>query len=334
MIHSQEISQYELRNSAGMTMKVLNYGATITEILVPDRNRKFTNIVLGFDSLESYLQESNPYFGSVIGRFSNRIKNGKFRIHDVEYFTTVNNNGNTLHGGHEGFNRKIWKANQISDSILHLKYSSPDGEEGFPGNLKTEITMTLGLDNSVKIEYYATTDKPTPVSLTNHTYFNLSYGSSSAILDHELMIAADYLTPTDNMHIPTGELATVVNTPFDFNTSKRIGKDIDRLQGGYDHNFVLKKELNQLSLAAILYDPVSGRKLELFTTEPGLQFYTGNFLDGTLTGKDGVNYQKHAGLCLEPQLFPDSPNQPSFPNSILNPGQVYHQTSIYKFSIQ
>jgi aldose 1-epimerase len=334
MTHNQEISQYDLRNSGGMTMKVLNYGATITEIFVPDRYGNFANVVLGFDSLDHYLSESNPYFGSVIGRYSNRIKNGRFKIHNGEYFTTVNNNGNTLHGGHEGFNRKIWKAKQLSANTLHLEYHSPDGEEGFPGNLKSEITLTLDPDNAVKIEYYATTDKPSPVSFTNHSYFNLSSGSSSSILDHELMIAADYMTPIDSMLIPTGELAAVINTPFDFNTSKRIGKDIERIQGGYDHNFALKKGLNLHSPAAVLYDPSSGRTLELFTTAPGLQFYTGNFLDGTLLGKGGINYQKHAGLCLEPQHFPDSPNQPSFPTSILNPGQVYHQMSIYRFSIQ
>lgn len=334
MIDTKEISQYTLRNSGGMVVKVLNYGATITEILVPDKSGNIGNVVLGFDSLEGYKQENNPYIGSVIGRFANRIGKARFKIKGVEYLLTVNNNGNTLHGGREGFHRKIWNVKVLSDSSIMLDYISPDGEEGFPGNLKTEIKMTLGSDNSVKLEYNATTDKPTPVSFTNHTYFNLSYGNSPTILDHELMIAADYITPVDSLLIPTGELAAVVNTPFDFNSSKRIGKELNRVQGGYDHNFVLNKKPNQLSLAAVLYDQSSGRKLELLTTEPGLQFYSGNFLDGKLTGKGGVVYNKHAGLCLESQHFPDSPNQPSFPNTILVPGETYKQTSMFKFSVQ
>jgi aldose 1-epimerase len=334
MINGSEILQYTLQNKTGMIVKVLNYGGTITDILVPDKTGAIGNVVLGFDSLEGYRQANNPYIGPFIGRYANRIGKGAFKIDDEGYQLTVNNNGNTLHGGADGFHRRIWDVKIISDSSLTMSYLSKDGEEGFPGNLNTDITITVGVDNIVRMDYSATTDKPTPVSLTNHAYFNLSCGKSVDILDHELMLIADHITPVDSLLIPTGQLLPVENTPFNFKITKRIGSEIDSVAGGYDHNFVLSKAENELDLAAVLYDPNSGRKLELFTTEPGVQFYSGNFLDGSLIGKGGVVYSKHAGLCLEPQHFPDSPNQPSFPNTILQPGQTYRQTSIFKFSVE
>lgn len=332
MINNSEILQYTLRNNAGMIVKVLNYGGTITEIIVPDKNGDAGNVVLGFDSLEGYLREDNPYIGTVIGRYANRIAKASFKIDGKEYKLPANNDGNTLHGGNEGFHKKIWNVKVISDSSLVMEYESPDGEEGFPGNLKTTITMTVGSDNSLKIDYNATTDKATPVCLTYHPYFNLSSGSSATILDHELMIAADSITVSDSTSIPTGKLMTVKSTPFDFTVTKRVGNDITNAGFGYDHNFVLNKKGNEFTLAAVLYDPQSGRKLELFTTEPGIQFYTGNYLNSSLSGKGGIPYQKHSGLCLEPQHFPDSPNKPSFPNTVLKPGETYRQTTIFKFS--
>lgn len=319
-----------------MIVRVINYGCTITDILIPDKAGNVGNVVLGFDSLEGYQQKENPYIGPIIGRYANRIGKGTFKIGEQEYKLSINNDENTLHGGNEGFNRRIWDVKILSHSSLMMRYLSPDGEEGFPGNLEIEFVLTLESDNAVRLDYSATTDKPTPVSLTHHPYFNLSAGKSDTILDHELMIVADSITPVDSTLIPTGKMLAVKNTPFDFTSSKRVGNEVNQVPGGppvgYDHNFVLKRE-KRLALAAVLYDPMSGRKLELSTTEPGVQFYSGNFLDGSLKGKGGVIYPKHAGLCLEPQYFPDSPNQPSFPNTILQPGETYQQTSILMFSV-
>lgn len=336
-LKGKEILQYTFQNKSGLIVKVINYGCTITDIIVPDKAGIAGNIVLGFDSLEGYMHKENPYIGPIIGRYANRIGKAAFKIGNQEYKLSANNNANTLHGGNEGFNRKVWDVKILSDSSLMMRYVSDDGEEGFPGNLQLEVTMTLSSDNSIRIDYNAITDKPTPVSFTNHAYFNLSYGNSPTILDHELMIDADYITPVDDSMIPTGELRLVKGTPFDFKNSKRIGLELDQVlgaaPGGYDHNFVLNKKEKELSVAAVVLDPRSGRKLELLTTEPGVQFYTSNFMDGSLIGKGGAVYQKHAGLCLEPQYFPDSPNQQSFPNTILLPGQTYKQTSIFKFSV-
>lgn len=334
MINTKEIVAYTLQNKSGMQVTVLNYGTTITKILVPDKQGVSGNVVLGFDSLAGYLQETNPYIGPSIGRFANRIGKATFTLNDTAYQLTANNNGNTLHGGAEGLHKKIWNVNVLSDSSLRFTYLSPDGEEGFPGNLTAEVIMTLKSDNALQIDYAATTDKATPVSLTNHAYFNLAYGNSETILDHELMISADQITPVDSMLIPTGILAPVANTAFDFNQFKTMGRDLDQVTGGYDHNFVLNNQEGKLALAATVVESKSGRKLELFTTEPGLQFYSGNFLDGTLKGTNDIIYKKHAGFCLEPQRFPDSPNQPLFPSTILQPGEIYKQTSVYKFSVQ
>lgn len=336
-IDGKEVLQFTLQNKSGMIVKVINYGCTLTDILVPDRSGNIENVLLGFDSLAGHIQKENPYMGPIVGRYANRIGKAAFKIGDQEYKLSANNGENMLHGGAVGFNRKVWDAKVLSDSTVLMSYTSPDGEEGFPGTLKVEFTITLNSDNSVRLEYSATTDKPTPVNLTHHPYFNLSYGKSETILNHELTIAADSITPVDSTLIPTGKLLAVKGTPFDFTTAKKIGLEVNQVPGGppigYDHNFVLKRE-KKLALAATLYDPQSGRKLELSTTEPGVQFYSGNFLDGTLKGKGGIVYPKHAGMCLEAQYFPDSPNQPSFPNTILQPGQTYQQTTIYKFSVQ
>jgi aldose 1-epimerase len=335
MIDMHEIEQYTIQNPSGMIVKVINYGGTITDIIVPDRQGNFENVVLGFDNLEGYRQTENPYMGGTIGRFANRIANGMFRIGETDYQVTVNNNSHCLHGGNKGFDQVVWDVEVIADNQLILSYRSPDGEEGFPGNLEVSVLLTVGLDNSIKLDYTATTDKPTPVNLTNHSYFNLSAGKHETILQHELVIHASHYTPSTEELIPTGEIVPVQDLGFDFTQPKTIGKDIAGISGGgYDHNYVLSNQSGELALAAELYDPESGRVMELHTTEPGLQFYSGNFLDGTLTGRAGRKYSKHGGLCLEPQHFPDSPNQPHFPGTQLNPGETYKQTSVFVFKVK
>ena len=270
----------------------------------------------------------------MVGRYANRIANAKFTLGGKAYTLAANNNGNTLHGGVKGFDKVVWTSAPVSDSSLKLFYESADGEEGYPGKLGVEVTYTLTSKNELKIEYTASCDKPTPVNLTNHSYFNLSAGADSTILDHELMLNADKYTAVNANLIPTGNLPDVKKTPMDFTSPKKIGNDLGRVEGGFDHNWVLNKKKNALELAATLYHPASGRYMEVFTTQPGIQFYTGNFLDGTLKGKNGKIYVKHSGLCLETQHFPDSPNQPSFPNTILKPGETFHEVTIYKFSVR
>jgi aldose 1-epimerase len=326
--------QYTITNPSGMQASILNYGGTITAINTPDKSGTKANVVLSFDSLAGYLQKGNPYFGSLIGRYGNRIANGKFILDGKTYTLAGNNNGNSLHGGNKGFDKVIWQAQKLpGDSSLQLNYTSKDGEEGYPGNLSVQVIYTLGADNSLKIDYTATTDKATPVNLTNHAYYNLSGGADSTILGHELKIDADKFTEVNAKLIPTGKLPEVKGGPMDFTSSKQIGKDIAQVAGGYDHNWVLNKSGNNLAKAAELYHAASGRLMEVYTTEPGLQFYSGNFLDGSLQyTRGGAKYIKHAALCLETQHFPDSPNQPAFPNTILKPGETYRQTTIYKFS--
>lgn len=326
-----EVLQYTLTNAKGMMVKVLNYGGVITDILAPDRNGQMGNVVLSYDSLAGYLQEGNPYFGTLVGRYANRIAKAAFKLDGQEYKLAANNNGNTLHGGLRGFDKVIWKATQLGDSSLQLEYVSKDGEEGYPGNLTSQVTYTLTSDNALKIDYVATTDKATPVNLTQHTYFNLSAGKDATILDHELQLDAPKYTPVNDLLIPTGELAPVKGTPMDFTTAKKIGADIGKVKGGYDHNWVFEK--TGLQTVGSLYHAGSGRLMMIATSEPGIQFYTGNFLDGTLKhGRGGAVYNKNAGLCLEAQHFPDSPNQPAFPNVILKPGEKYTQTTVYTFS--
>jgi len=333
MIGTDSVFQYTLANKNGMVVKILNYGGTVTDIITPDKNGKMGDVVLGYDSLEGYLQTGNPYFGCLVGRYGNRIANAKFTLDGKEYTLAVNNAPNTLHGGLKGFDKVIWTVKSFDDSNLSLSYLSKDGEEGYPGNLSVDVIYSLSDDNGLKIDYTAVTDRATPLNLTNHCYFNLSAGADSTILDHELMLKADKYTPVDATLIPTGKIDDVKGTPMDFTTSKKVGKDIASVTGGYDHNWVINRSGNDLELIGSVYHAGSGRYMEVFTTQPGIQFYTGNFLDGTLKNtRDGMKYVKHAALCLETQHFPDSPNQPSFPNTILKPGEIYHHTTVYKFS--
>jgi aldose 1-epimerase len=332
------ITQYTLTNANGMIVKLINYGATITDIITLDKNQTRGNVVLGYDSLSGYLQAGNPYFGCIVGRYGNRIANGKFTVDGKTYTLAKNNNGQSLHGGLKGFDKVVWTGEPSGDNSVKFTYLSKDGEEGYPGNLNIAVTYTLTNDNELKIEYNATTDKATPLNPTNHSYFNLSAGADSTILGHELMLKADSFTVVNNVLIPTGKNPPVKGTPMDFTKAKAIGKDLAQVkgnnpQGGYDHNYVLNKTSGKLELAATVYHPGSGRFMEVFTTQPGIQFYSGNFLNGTLTHtRDGKKYIQHSGLCLETQHYPDSPNQPSFPNTILKPGETYNETTIYKFS--
>lgn len=331
----KDIIIYALTNSRGMRVEVINFGGVITQLLAPDKNGIYEDVVLGFDSLAGYLQTGNPYFGCLVGRYANRIANAQFTLDGITYTLAKNNNGNSLHGGIKGFDKVVWAGEVVGDDTLKLIYDSKDGEEGFPGNLHVEVKYTLIDDNELKISYTATTDKATPVSLTSHAYFNLSAGADDTILDHELMLKADKYTVANEQLLPTGAIAEVKGTPMDFTSFKKVGADINKVPGGFDHNWVLNKEANNLELIAALHHPASGRYMEVFTTEPGIQFYSGNFLDGTLQHtKSGKQYLQHAGLCLETQHFPDSPNQPSFPNAILRPGEVYRSETWYKFSVK
>jgi aldose 1-epimerase len=335
------MSLYTLKNSNGATMKVINYGGIITSLTVPDRAGKMGDIVLGYDSLEGYLT-SSPYFGALIGRYGNRIAKGKFSLDGKQYSLAVNNGANHLHGGNKGFDKVMWNIQRedVEDGVaIRLSYLSKDMEEGYPGNLQADVIYNLTDKNELIITYKATTDKKTIVNLTQHTYFNLS-GGSRDILSHELVLNADRFLPVDNTLIPTGELKPVEGTPFDFRKPLAIGNRINekdqqlKFGNGYDHCWVLNPAKDGLTKAAILYDPSSGREVTVYTSEPGIQFYSGNFLDGTLTGKNKTVYNFRSGLCLETQHFPDSPNQKKFPSVELNPGQVYHSETVYKFSVR
>ncbi|MFC5532707.1 aldose epimerase family protein [Rhodocytophaga aerolata] len=328
-----EVHLYTLTNDNGMTVKITNYGAIITSLVTKDKNGNPGDIVLGFDSLESYLK-GHPFFGAVAGRYANRIKEGKFTLDGKEYKLATNNGKNHLHGGIKGFDKVVWTPEEINNG-LKLTYKSKDMEEGYPGNLTATVTYVINDNNELRINYTAETDKPTPVNLTNHSYFNLAAGQAKNNLDHVMFIQADKYTVVDETMIPTGELRPVKGTPFDFTTPQPIGARIEQTGGGYDHNFVLiKKTPGEMSLAATVYEPTSGRVMEVYTTQPGVQFYAGNFLDGSLTGKGGVNYVKRYGFCLETQHFPDSPNQAAFPSTILKPGETYKQATIFKFSAE
>ncbi len=335
----REATLYTLVNARGTTMRVTDYGGIITELHVADRNGDLGDVVIGHATLSEYLVD-NPYFGALIGRYGNRIGGASFEL-DGETFTLAKNDGdNTLHGGVFGFDRQLWTAKPVDseDGVgLVLTYLSPDGEEGFPGSLAVEVIYLLTHDDRLVFDYTATTDRATPVNLTQHSYFNLA--GSGPILHHELMLAASAYTPVGPALIPTGEIAPVEGTPFDFRTSTPIGERIGDAHEqivfgrGYDHNWVLDGESDSLRLAARVYEPVSGRLMEIATTEPGIQFYSGNFLDGSLTGKDGQPIGHRTGFCLETQHFPDSPNRPEFPSTTLRPGQIYRTRTVYAFSV-
>jgi len=336
----KKVSLYTLTNKNGVEVKIINRGATVTSWITPDKNGNRNNIVLGFDSLSGYLQKpSIPYFGAIVGRYGNRIGKAQFTIDGNTYKLKANNGPNSLHGGEKGFDKVVWDATPSSDGSpsLTLTYLSKDGEEGFPGDLKTTVKYTLTDDDELLIQYDAETTKATPVNLTNHSYFNLTGDASNTILDHTVWIDADKFTPVDNTLIPTGELKAVKGTPFDFTTPHKIGERIASVPGappgGYDHNWVLNNQANSLKLVAWVTDSISGRKLEVYTTEPGLQFYTGNFLNGSINIKDGKPIQKNAAFCMETQHYPDSPNKPDFPSTILKPGEKYHTETKYKVSV-
>jgi len=336
-----QIDLYTLTNDEGMEVAITNYGGAITSIQIPDRPGETGDVVLGYETLAEYLKHPR-FLGALIGRHANRLARGTFPLNGITYQLAQNNGPNHLHGGIRGFDRVVWEAQTkiaAGESILQLSYLSKDGEEGYPGNLTATVTYTLSGNNELHIEYRATTDKDTIVNLTNHSYFNLGCASGN-ILTHELMLNANRFTPVDADLIPTGELRDVHHTPLDFTRSMSIGARINErydqliFAGGYDHNFVLRDGDAGLRWAARAYEPASGRIMEVFTTQPGLQFYSGNFLDGSISGKRGVVYKKHAGFCLETQHFPDSPNHPEFPLTVLKPGAEYHQLAVFRFSTE
>jgi len=337
----QEVKEYTLTNAGGMKVVLINYGAIVTHLMVPDRNGKFEDVVLGFDSAAQYWNEpykSNCcYLGAIVGRYGNRIAQGRFTLNDVTYNLAINNGPNALHGGIKGFDKVVWNGEAIENEAgvgVKFTYFSADMEEGYPGNFTIAVTYLLTNDNELKIDYEGSIDKACPVNVTHHGYFNLTGGAQSDILGHEIQILAERYTVVDETLIPTGELRQVEGTPMDFRTPETIGARIDQVEGGYDHNYVLSDDVTDLRKFVRVYEPGSGRVMEVFTTEPGVQFYSGNFLDGILTGKGGVQYNKHWGFCLETQHFPDSPNQADFPSTVLQPGDTYRQSTIYKFSAQ
>ncbi len=339
----REVYEYTLSNTNGVKAKIINYGATVVSLEVPDRNGKFSDVVLGYDNIEGYVADKS-YFGAIIGRYGNRIGKGKFKLDGKEYQLSINNGENQLHGGTEGFNKKLWTVDATDESNLGpsitLSYVSKDGEEGYPGTVKLTVNYQLTNLNELKINYTGTTDKTTILNPTHHSYFNLTGDPNKTILDEELWIDADKFTPVDKGLITTGELADVKGTPMDFRKPIKVGARINddyeqlKLGRGYDHNFVLNKHQELIPKVASVYDSSSGRFIEMWTDQPGVQFYTGNFLNGKVKGKNGIMYQQRTGLCLEAQHFPDSPNKPNFPSVVLKPGQVYRQSTIYKFSVK
>lgn len=337
----KQVDLYDLKNANGLSLGILTWGGTCTYLNVPDRDGHFEDIILGHDDLEGYLDpKTNSHFNAIIGRYGNRINKGVFTLDGITYELPQNSKGHHLHGGWDGLDRVVWNAKPVQTETsvgVELAYSSPDGEEGYPGQLDVTVVYTLTNDNEMIIDYTATTDKPTLCNLANHNYYNLT-GFKRDHLGHVLKINADNITPVDAGLIPTGDMLDVSGTPFDFRTAKPIGDDIFtdypqiKLGGGYDHNFVLNKKYGELGRAAKVYEPSSGRLMEIWTTEPGLQFYSGNFLDGSVSGKNGQAYHKHDAFCLETQHFPDSPNKPDWPSTVLRPGETYKTTTIHKFS--
>ena len=331
--HGEHVDEYILENAAGMKVKVITYGAAIVSIEAPDANGHMADVVLGFDDMAGYMSTGNPYFGACCGRFANRLAKGRFSIDGTEYSVAINNGPNGLHGGLVGFDKKVWNAEIAGDSAVKMSLVSPDGEEGYPGTLNVELTYTLTDDNELKLEYSAETDKKTILNLTNHSYFNLA--GSGSIRDHEIRINADRYTVVDDDATPLGELRAVAGTEMDLLESTPIGKNIDQVQGlGYDHNYCINQTAaGELTLAAAVIEPHSNRTMECWTTEPGVQFYSGNFIEH-VAGKGGAIYDKQEGFCLETQHYPDSPNHPSFPSTELAPGETYIQTTIYKFGVK
>jgi len=336
-VDGKAITLYTLHNAKGAEAKIMNYGGLVQSLSMPDRAGKFDDIVLGYDNLAGYLKDT-PYFGALVGRYGNRIGGGKFTLDGQTYTLATNNGPNSLHGGLKGFDKVVWNVVKATANSLELQYTSKDGEEGFPGNLKVTAVYTLTDDNALRLNFTSTTDKPTVLNLTHHSYFNLAGQGNGDILGHEVYINSDKTTPVDKVLITTGEFAPVDGTPFDFRKPTAIGARVNdpdpQLQygPGYDHNWVITKPAGQLGLMARVYEPKTGRVLEVSSDEPGLQFYVGNFLDGTITGKSGKVYQRRTAFCMEPQHFPDSPNKPNFPSVVLRPGQTFKNTIIYKFS--
>ena len=336
----KEVYIYTLRNKNGMEARITNYGGILVSLMVPDRNGKPGDVVLGYDSLAEYIKDS-PYFGALVGRYANRIGKGRFTLNGVEYKLAINNGANHLHGGLKGFDKVVWDVNEKESrpgGSLTLSYRSKDGEEGYPGDLSVKVVYSLTESNELRIEYRATTDKPTVVNLAHHSYFNLAGAGNGDILSHELFIDADLFTPVDSGLIPTGEMRSVKGTPMDFTQPTAIGARINsndtqlKIAGGYDHNWVVNKPMKSFGLAARVLEKTTGRVMEVWTTEPGLQFYSGNFLSGSNIGKGGKRYEHRFGFCLETQHYPDSPNRPQFPSTILNPGQTYSSTTVYRFT--
>jgi aldose 1-epimerase len=329
----KEVDLYTLTNDNGLIAQITNYGGIVTSLQVPDRDGNLGDIVSGYDSLEEYIK-NNPYFGALIGRCGNRISKGKFTLNGVEYTLATNQDTNHLHGGIKGFDKVIWDAEEMQTDegpALKLTYLSKDGEEGYPGNLSCTVIYTLTNNDELKVSYEAETDKDTIVNLTHHSYFNLGGHDSGDTLGHELMINADNYTAVDEELITTGQIKPVKDTPMDFTSPVAIGARIDQVEGGYDHNYVLNSSDGSLALAASVYEPKTGRVMEISTTEPGIQFYSGNFLDGSIKGKGAV-YNKHSAFCLEAQHFPDAPNKPNFPSIVLRPGEKYTHLTVHKFS--
>jgi aldose 1-epimerase len=332
------VDQFTLANSTGSSVSIITYGAIVTHVTIPDKNGKLGDVVLGFDDLAGYQSKDNPYFGASVGRVANRIAKGTYSVDGTTYHCAINNAPNTLHGGRIGYDKRVWDASPADSSdgsSVKFSLTDPDGAEGFPGTVKVELIFTLTDKNIFRIEYSATTDKPTPINLTNHSYWNLKDAGQSPIAGHILRAHASAYLPVDQTQIPTGEIAPVKGTPIDFTVPKPIGKDLLSMAGnppGYDHCLILDSQSKKLAKAAEVYEPHTGRLLQVWTTEPGLQFYTGNFLAGHFTGKAGIKYAQHSAFAFEAQNYPDAINQPAFPNSILRPGQTYHQITEYHFA--
>jgi aldose 1-epimerase len=333
----QSVQQFTLTNSKGASLGLITYGATVTSLIVPDKNGNMGDVVLGFDNIADY-ENKSPYFGAIIGRVGNRIAKGMFQIDGARYCVPVNNGANSLHGGFRGFDKRVWSADAAMTAdgpSVRFQLVDPDGTEGFPGTLKVTVIYSLTDTNAVKIQYFATTDRTTPVNLTNHTYWNLKDGGQSDIFGHVLRIYGDHYTPVDATLIPTGEIASVSGTPIDFTSPKPIGKDLKSMGGdptGYDHNLALTNQDGSFAKAVDVYEPESGRWMQVWTTEPGVQFYSGNFLDGSYKGKKGTVYNQYGALVLECQHYPDSVNHANFPSTLLHPGDVYRQITEYRFS--